>query len=229
MQALLDHLSASLEDNVLSTAEKRSLAALLREQPLRGDQLRQLRNHAFSLVRERARDPGHGESMVALIGWLERVIKTLDQVQMQVAIRSEVWFSPGDECFNAIVSHLRGCRQQLDICVFTIADDRITAAILEAHERQVAVRIISDNDKREDQGSDIDRMRQAGVPIALDQSCAHMHHKFAIFDNRRVLNGSFNWTRSASRYNEENLVSTTDPNQVRHFQTQFEELWQRFA
>lgn len=229
MQALIEQLNASIADNVLSGAEKRELATLLREQPLRGDQLRHLRNRAFDLVQERARDRSYAEAMPALIGWLSGVVKTLDKVHSSVAIRSQVWFSPGDECRNALINHMRSCRRALDICVFTIADDRITEAILDTHGRGVPVRIISDDDKREDHGSDIDRMRAAGVPVALDRSRAHMHHKFALFDANRVVNGSFNWTRSASRSNEENLVSTTDPTQVEHFQAQFEELWERFA
>ena len=38
-----------------------------------------------------------------------------------------------------------------------------------------------------------------------------MHHKFALFDGRRLMTGSFNWTRSASEQNEENLIVTADP------------------
>ena len=56
---------------------------------------------------------------------------------------------------------------------------------------------------------------------------AHMHHKFAIFDGDLLLNGSFNWTRSASELNEENLIITPDPVLVRAFAGRFEELWGR--
>ena len=41
---------------------------------------------------------------------------------------------------------MRGCRATLDICVFTIADDRLTESILAAHRRGVAVRIITDEE-----------------------------------------------------------------------------------
>ena len=229
MKSLLALVNDSIDDNVLSTAEKRSLTSQLREADLRGDQLRQVRNHAFKLVQDRARDPEQHQSMPALINWLSGIVKTLDKVQMKVAVRSQVWFSPGDECRNALINHLNSAKKQVDVCVFTIADDRITAAIIEAHKRDVSVRIISDNNKSFDTGSDIAQMRDFGIPMALDESRAHMHHKFAIFDGTRVLNGSFNWTRSASRYNEENIVSTTDPNQIEHFQEQFDELWERFS
>ena len=52
-----------------------------------------------------------------------------------------------------------------------------------------------------------------------------MHHKFAIADAARLLNGSFNWTRSASRVNEENVMVTSEPAAVAAFRAEFERLW----
>ncbi len=226
MQHLLAQLELSIADSLLSAAEKSELAAALRQRPLRVDQLRQLRNHAFKLVKQRVYAGEPTATMPALIGWLEDVVRAIDQAYPQVSVRTEVWFSPGHACLDAVLGHLHGCRQSMDICVFTIADDRISEAILAAHRRGVSIRLISDNDKRTDQGSDIAQFANAGIEVALDRSDAHMHHKFALFDGQRLLNGSFNWTRSASLYNEENLVSTDDPVQVGHFTAQFEALWE---
>jgi phosphatidylserine/phosphatidylglycerophosphate/cardiolipin synthase-like enzyme len=229
MQALLEQLELSIADSLLSPAEKRELSDALRERPMRVDELRQLRNHAFKLVKQRAYDSTSAAAMPALIDWLAAVIRVIDQVHTQIAVRTQVWFSPGQACLDAVLQHLRQCRQSMDICVFTIADDRITEQILAAHRRGVTVRVISDNDKREDRGSDIETLAEAGIVIALDRSDAHMHHKFALFDGQRLLNGSFNWTRSASRYNDENLVSTNDPVQLQYFSAQFEALWQSLS
>lgn len=229
MQALLDRIDRSIDDAVLTTPEKHALVADLSARPWRIDQLRQLRNHAFELVLARARDPAQAATMPALVKWLNEVVKVLDQFAAPVVIETEVWFSPGAECRAAVINHIGSCRKRADICVFTIADDEITDAILAAHRRRVQVRVISDDDKRHDSGSDIERLRSAGVAIALDATSAHMHHKFALFDGRWLLNGSFNWTRSASAVNEENLVATNDPEQLRHFGAQFEALWGRFS
>jgi phosphatidylserine/phosphatidylglycerophosphate/cardiolipin synthase-like enzyme len=54
-------------------------------------------------------------------------------------------FSPGQPCRLQIQECLRAARTDVDICVFTITDDRIITAIQDAHDRGVRVRIISDN------------------------------------------------------------------------------------
>lgn len=229
MQPLLAQLQSSIADTVLTTAEKHALAADLQQRPLRPDQLRQLRNHAFELVLERARHGDPAGGMPALVKWLSDVVKVLDHARPESNIDTEVWFSPGTECRDAILRHLISARRRLDICVFTIADDDLSAAIIKAHKRGVAVRVITDNDKRFDAGSDIQLLADAGIAIVMDPGKAHMHHKFALVDDRWLLNGSFNWTRSASTVNDENLVVTNDPQQLRVFAAQFDELWQRFG
>ncbi len=73
------------------------------------------------------------------------------------------------------------------------------------------------------------RLRDHGLPVRLDASAFHMHHKFALFDGRRLATGSFNWTRSATEGNEENLIVTDDIRLVRAFAERFERLWGRYG
>lgn len=228
VDALLQQLQQSLEDVRLSDDEKRSLAqALDGSRP--GDELRRrLRNRAFELVRERLLA---GDARAAeMVKWLEGVAKVLDGgSQAQAAVESRAYFSPGIACLEAIRLHLRRARKSADICVFTVSDDRISSEIVAAHERGVAVRLITDNDKEADAGSDVERLRDAGIPVAIDMTSAHMHHKFALVDGEWLLNGSFNWTRSASERNEENLVATNDPVLLKDFQQCFDALWRALA
>ena len=142
--------------------------------------------------------------------------------------RAAAFFSPGQTCIREVLRQFDLARQTCDICVFTITDDRITNAILNAHARGLAVRIITDDYKSHDLGSEIDRLRAAGIPCKMDVgNAAHMHHKFAVFDRKRLMTGSFNWTRSASEQNEENLIVTPDPALVEAFLARFEWLWGR--
>ena len=219
---LLEQLSGSLDDDRLSDDEKRALTSALRDASPPEDGLRRLRNHAFELVRARMPDAQQRD----LLKWLDGVVRALDVVRTPSgAARSQAWFSPGPDCLNAINAQLRHARRCVDICVFTLSDDRITREVLNAHRRGLALRLITDNEKEFDAGSDVAQLRDAGVPVAVDRTPAHMHHKFAIFDGTWLLNGSYNWTRSACEQNEENLVLTNDAALVRQFSTEFDQLW----
>jgi phosphatidylserine/phosphatidylglycerophosphate/cardiolipin synthase-like enzyme len=75
---------------------------------------------------------------------------------------AEAWFSPHDDCPGRIINLFGEAHAHADVCVFTITDDRISDALLAAHARGVRIRIISDNDKAHDSGSDIERFASIG-------------------------------------------------------------------
>lgn len=138
---------------------------------------------------------------------------------------NEAYFSPGEDCKSAIIDQLRNAEKSIRICVFTISDNDISKAILEAHRRDIEVSIITDNDKTNDKGSDIYDLFLEGLNIRIDNTPNHMHHKFAIFDEEVLLTGSFNWTRSASKYNQENVIVTNNEKLVKRHLTYYYNLW----
>ncbi len=218
-------LLASLADGRLSRGERQVLASLCdaSEKEDAGDALRE---RAFALVRSRVAETGDP----TLIDWLESVIRSTRRLPAAIRTsRAEAFFSPGEECPGAIERLLRGAALTLDICVFTITDDRLTGAILDAHRRGTQVRILTDDAKAEDLGSDVDRLIRAGIGVRVDRSPFHMHHKFALADGRTLLTGSYNWTRGACRDNEENLIVTDEPRLIDAFSRAFDGLWTRLA
>jgi cardiolipin hydrolase len=217
-------LRASVTDLKLDNAEKLDLRQAAAA--LGNEHARYLRNHAFDITRELMLETP-GRTLEAL-QWLEQVVKTVDAAQAPPATVNQAWFAPGDACLRKLRELMGSARTSVDVCVFTISDDRLSGALIDCHARGVAVRILSDNDKRFDDGSDIAHLHRAGIPVHLDNGPEHMHHKFAVFDGRVLANGSFNWTRSATERNEENLVVTDDPALVGGFSGRFEALWQAF-
>jgi len=218
-------LKATLADFRLSRGEKQALSKLLDQFDVDDRQLAVFRNRAFAAAREELIDPDSR----AIVDWLEGIVKALQPAPSRQAVPAEAYFSPADDCPGKLVRLLNGASKQLDICVFTITDDRIAEAILDAHRRRVAVRVIADNDKANDRGSDVDRLERAGIPVRLDRTECHMHHKFALFDASALVTGSYNWTRSAAKYNEENFIVSHDARLVRTFSAEFARLWNALA
>ena len=212
-----------LVDHKLSASERQTLMAWA-EKNITTEQKRGVaRSRLFEAARTAVTDP----AAVEVIDFLEAALKVIVPAQNTAgsAPSSAACFSPGEACLGMIVNHLINARRTIDICVFTITDDRISNTILAAHKRGVKIRIITDNEKAYDAGSDVPRFREAGIPLVVDESPFHMHHKFAIFDGQRLLNGSYNWTRGAAAQNEENIIDTDDRNLIAKFQHEFEALW----
>lgn len=219
-------LLQTLDDRRLSRTENRALTAALADVSDDAPLLGALRRTAFEIAGEVI---GDGTPPREIIDWLEGVMNALAQPVARDAPtrRAEVCFSPGDACVQRIRGLFQQARVSADVCVFTITDDRLSDAILDAHSRGVAVRILTDNDKAIDAGSDIARFSNAGIATRIDATEYHMHHKFAIFDRRTLITGSYNWTRSAAEYNEENLLVTYDQASLAAFQKEFDRLWAR--
>lgn len=218
-------LRDSVVDGVLDDGEKFELREI--GSGLSRDRVRYLRNRAFDLVRERWSGPE--AAPLELLRWLEQVIRTLDAGADPPPVEAQAWFAPGDDCLRRLRELCLGAKRTIDVCVYTISDDRLCDALLDAHRRGVAVRILSDDHKVHDAGSDVLRLRDRGLDVRLDDTAFHMHHKFAVFDGQRLASGSFNWTRGASEGNEENLVVTDDVRLVRAFAGRFEQLWGRYG
>ena len=223
---LIRVLRETFSDRRLSRGERSALKGVLADVTLSRADRTAVRAAAFEI----AGDEIERTEARQAVAWLYDVVKSLDRVEDShpEAAGSRVFFSPGDGCRDQIRAQLKGARRAIDICVFTITDDSLTEEIHAAARRGVDVRIVTDDDKAHDPGSDVGRLERAGVPVAYDRS-GHMHHKFAIFDRTASISGSYNWTRSAARDNSENIVLTHDRSVVSSFEREFERLWARYA
>ena len=224
IEAIDDVLARTLDDVRLSRGERKRIEAHFDQIAADPDDLALWRSRAFALARSAMAEGSAAE----VLDWLEGIEKLLahraDSGRADT-VETRAYFTPGDEGPRAIAGLFGRARVTVNVCVFTITDDRITSAIVDAHRRGVAVRLITDNDKALDLGSDIEGLRRAGVAVRTDRDANHMHHKFAIFDRRILLTGSYNWTRGAAEFNAENFITTSDPGLVMAFDREFERLW----
>lgn len=215
-------LSETLDDYRLSRSERRALSSRLDDVNLNERLQDFCHRTAFELAQKKI-DPVNSSLVLEWLHDITRVIRK--SAPSAESVRSEALFSPADDCWQKIASMLKSARHSVDICVFTITDNRIANEIEAAHKRGVKVRIVTDNDKANDRGSDAERLAHVGIEVRVDRTSFHMHHKFAVFDKNRLLTGSYNWTRSAAESNEENFLIADDGRLIADFQREFERLW----
>ena len=221
-QQIQSLISESFSQQPLSRSERSALAEQLTIAAPDAADLAVLRSELF----RKAKTAINTSNTEEILLWLEDMIRLFERfIETPSSGITEAWFSPQADCPGRIRSFLATAKNTVDICVFTITDDRLTSAVLDAHARGVRIRIITDNDKAADLGSDADRFLEAGVELRVDRTPYHMHHKFAIVDRSLLLNGSYNWTRGAAESNEENFIITDEKKLVSKFSAAFEKLW----
>ncbi|XP_039349314.1 mitochondrial cardiolipin hydrolase [Mauremys reevesii] len=134
----------------------------------------------------------------------------------------------GDSPLARLLRRLLSARRSLELCLFAFSSPQLGRAVQLLHRRGVRVRLVTDSDYMVLTGSQIGRLRQAGIQVRHDQDSGYMHHKFAIIDKKMLITGSLNWTTQAIQNNRENVLIVEDAEYVEPFLAEFERIWEEY-
>jgi phosphatidylserine/phosphatidylglycerophosphate/cardiolipin synthase-like enzyme len=141
------------------------------------------------------------------------------------ASRMEAWFSPDDGVAARLVELVRGAEDRIDIMAFNFTLDALGEILGEKSLQGVTVRGVFEADQADNPGSEMEFLREMGVELRLDANPNSMHHKVMILDDRIVVTGSYNFSRSAEEANDENVVIIHDPGLAAEYVAEFERLF----
>jgi len=215
-KAFGEELIETFSHEGIDSKERRALLDLAEKVEIDNQDYYRLRARVFDLARTQG---------AVSLEWLEDAMKVLDKAK-EITYTSVAHFSPEHSGEEELEEELLQARKSIWVCVFTISDDAMAHALIHQHKAGLDVKVITDDEKVHDRGSDIFEMKEAGIPVKVDDSRHHMHHKFAVLDHETLINGSYNWTRSAHKYNHENLIITRDDALVKAFKKEFSKLWE---
>lgn len=140
---------------------------------------------------------------------------------------STVFFSPGPDCETAIINNINNSTKTIDAAVYSITNPNIVAALKNAHDRGIKIRILTDRTQAGNKKSLVWDMFEYGINVVIHRKYRIEHNKFAIYDGNRLSTGSYNWTTNASAHNSENCIflDTNDP-AIDAYQRRFDYLWE---
>lgn len=129
----------------------------------------------------------------------------------------------------ALAAAIAETRDTLDIAAFELNSEAIYQAILEAHQRGVAVRIVADDDHglHDDKNAALRDLQAAGVPVVDDGRSGLMHNKFMILDGSTVWTGSWNYTVNGAYRNNNNVLVMNNRTAAGAYQREFDEMFER--
>ncbi len=141
------------------------------------------------------------------------------------SIQLQNYFSPEDRPKPHIVAALKAAQSSIYMLAFSFTDDDIANLLTSKHRGGLTVRAVLETSQYNTTGGDYETLRKAGVDVLLDGNNYNMHHKVIIIDEAVVITGSYNFTRSAAEYNDENLLIIYSPEVAAEYIEEFERVY----
>jgi len=146
-------------------------------------------------------------------------------ISISTLAKTEAYFSLYNNPQKEIIKNINQAEAFINIAMYIFTDREIALPLAKDRERGVKVRLYLEKDQVDYKYSQSRFLVQKGIKTRISSNNYIMHHKFAIIDNRLLLTGSYNWTFSANKRNDENLMVIDDPEIIEIFQNQFVNLW----
>jgi phosphatidylserine/phosphatidylglycerophosphate/cardiolipin synthase-like enzyme len=147
-------------------------------------------------------------------------------------------FSPQGNCSAHILREIERAKKELLVAVYAFTNEDLANALVQAKKRGVAVQVVVDREfDLANENSKAKFLEAQKIPVrrvsgarakTQERDAGLMHQKFAVIDRRIVFTGSYNWTRSADLWNDENLLLFRDAGPLaEEYRSAFFRLWER--
>jgi phosphatidylserine/phosphatidylglycerophosphate/cardiolipin synthase-like enzyme len=124
---------------------------------------------------------------------------------------------------TALITAIDQARISVDVAIYQLSLKNVTQSLIQAHQRDVQVRVLTDSNHLGWQ--QIKGLRDAGIAVKGDQRSALMHNKFTVIDKKQVWTGSMNYTYNGAYHHDENLLKLDSIAAASTYNEEFEQLW----
>ena len=119
----------------------------------------------------------------------------------------ENYFAPHDKCADHLTRLVQETQKSLDFLAFSFTHHGIGRAVMDkAQFNGVKVRGVFEKTQTASGHSEYGAMHSLGLDVWLDGNPRNMHHKVMVIDGATTVTGSFNFSESADKSNDENIL-----------------------
>jgi phosphatidylserine/phosphatidylglycerophosphate/cardiolipin synthase-like enzyme len=132
----------------------------------------------------------------------------------------EVYFAPAQDIHQHIIDRYDHAQKFIHVAIYSLTKNEFADALIRAHQRGVEVKILIDKAQAGKTNED-ERLEAAGIKVWRSKGSRLMHNKISIIDGSIVITGSYNYTKNASK-NDENYVIIKDKEIGELFENRFQ-------
>lgn len=132
-----------------------------------------------------------------------------------------------DEIEDIIIENLEKAEKEICIAMAWLTSENIMKILGGLKKRGVDIKIIVDNNDRNNKvrlWNPCDILKMAKVNRPGSRYNNYMHNKYCIIDNKKVIDGSYNWSKNA-KYNLEHVIVIEDENTAEKYRDGFNKIF----
>lgn len=122
------------------------------------------------------------------------------------SFQPQVCFTPNKNCQILILKILKEAKKSIHIQAYSFTDPEIGVILQEAFLKKVTIKILLDKSNRKDKRSLQHTLKPLGISIRYDHLPGIAHNKVIIVDEKILITGSYNFSKSAYSRNAENVL-----------------------
>ena len=135
----------------------------------------------------------------------------------------ENYFAPEDGVMARLVALVQGAKKSVHYMIFTYTHQDLSDAMIARSKAGLDVEGVIEN-RGASQGALVP-LFCAKLPVKVDGNKYTMHHKVIILDGNTVVTGSFNFTQSADKENDDNLIVIHSAAVAAAYEQQFQKIY----
>lgn len=124
---------------------------------------------------------------------------------------------------QALAKAIDSARISVDVAIYDLNLWSIRDALIAAHRRGVAVRLVTDSDNMDEQ--EVQELKEAGIEVLGDRHENLMHDKFVVIDQLEVWSGSMNFTTGGGYLDNNNLIYLRSSKLAEDYTHEFEQMF----
>jgi phosphatidylserine/phosphatidylglycerophosphate/cardiolipin synthase-like enzyme len=140
----------------------------------------------------------------------------------------EVLFSPDDIVISRLSQLVAEAQESISFLTYSFTLENLGKALRDKAAQGVSVTgVIGSVPQDQDNPSEYELFKQAGMDVRQGSSARTMNHKLMIIDNRIVIMGSYDFTNRAENVNDENVIIIHNEKIAEIFMEEFQRIQSR--
>lgn len=131
---------------------------------------------------------------------------------------------------DIIIKNIREAKEELCIAVAWFTSQTLMDELNTLKRKGVNIRVIVNNDEKNERNinkleSVCNKLKKVLIPKRENQKYSNfMHNKYCIIDNKKVIDGSYNWSNNAN-YNLEHIIVIESRNVATMYKDSFDKIY----